>query len=151
MATIALSGADTVKINNTVLADLADGDCVMLTFPSEIATLKVGKNGNTIYGLNETGKQAEVKIRLIRGSADDKFMNSLLAQQQANFSGTVLMIGEFIKALGDGQGNITSDTYILSGGIFAKQVEAKTNVEGDAAQSVAEYTLRFSGSPRVLT
>lgn len=151
MATIALSGADTVKINNTVLADLADGDCVMLTFPSEIATLKVGKNGNTIYGLNETGKQAEVKIRLIRGSADDKFLNSLLAQQQSNFSGTVLMIGEFIKSLGDGQGHITSDTYILSGGVFAKQVEAKTNVEGDAAQSVAEYTLRFSGSPRVLT
>lgn len=151
MATVALSGNDTITINNTILTDLADGDCVVLTFPNEIATLKVGKNGNTIYGLNETGKQAEVKIRLIRGSADDKFLNSLLTQQQANFAGFVPMLGEFVKLIGDGKGAIINDTYILSGGVFNKQVEGKSNVEGDATQSVSEYMLRFSGSPRAIT
>lgn len=151
MSTIALTGSDTITIDNTVLADLADGDCVELTFPNDIAQVKTGKNGNSIYGLNEMGKQCEVKVRVIRGSADDKFLNNRLAQQQANFAGTVLMIGQFIKKVGDGSGNITSDTYIMSGGVFTKQVMGKTNVEGDAAQSVAEYMIKFSLAPRTLT
>ncbi len=151
MPTVALSGADTITINNHVFADLADADCVELTFPNDIAAVKTGKNGNSIYGLNESGKQAEVKIKVLRGSTDDKFMNALLSQQQLNFAGTVLLIGQFIKKIGDGQGNITSDTYVMSGGVFTKQVEGKTNVEGDTAQSIAVYTIKFSNSPRTLT
>lgn len=151
MATIALSGSDTIQLNNHNFTDLADGNCVELTFPNDIANVKTGKNGNSIYGLNETGKQAEAKMRLIRGSNDDKFMNGLLAQQQANFAGTVLLAGSFIKKLGDGLGNIASDTYIMSGGVFTKQVEAKTNVDGESEQSVAIYTIKFSNSPRIIT
>jgi len=151
MSSIALSGNDTININNTVLNDLADGNAVEMTFPNDIAQVKTGKNGNSIYGLNETGKQCEVKVRVIRGSSDDKFLNGLLAQQQANFAGTVLLIGQFIKKLGDGLGNITSDTYIMSGGVFTKIPEAKSNVEGDSEQSVSIYTMKFSNSPRVLT
>lgn len=146
-----MSGNDTVNINNRVLSDLAEADCAVLTFPNEIANVKTGKNGNSIYGLNETGKQAELVLRIIRGSADDKFLNQLLSNQQANFAGTTLMIGQFIKKIGDGSGNVTSDTYITSGGIFTKQVEGKTNVDGEAEQSVAIYHLKFSNAPRVLT
>lgn len=151
MGAISLSGADTATINNTLLTDLADGNCIELTFPNEIANVKTGKNGNSIYGFNESGKQCEVKLRVIRGGATDKFLNNLLTQQQSNFAGTVLMIGQFNKKIGDGQGNITSDTYIFGGGIFVKIPEAKTNVEGETEQSVAMYTLKFSNSPRVLT
>lgn len=151
MGSVALSGSDTININNQVLADLADGNCVELSFPNDIANVKTGKNGNSIYGLNESGKQCEVKVRVLRGSTDDKFLNNLLAQQNANFAGTVLLIGQFIKKIGDGLGNITSDTYIMSGGVFTKQVEGKTNVEGETEQSVAVYTIRFSNAPRVLT
>jgi hypothetical protein len=151
MGAIALSGSDTVSINNNVLVSLADQNCVELTFPNDIANVKTGKNGNSIYGLNESGKQCEVKVRVLRGSIDDKFLNNLLAQQQANFAGTVLMTGQFIKKIGDGQGNITSDTYIMSGGVFTKIPEAKTNVEGDTEQSIAIYTIKFSNAPRVLT
>ena len=151
MPTIALSGSDTISLNNRVLTDFADGNVVELTFPNDIMTVKTGKNGNSIYGLNEMGKQADLKLRLIRGSADDKFMNGLLAQQQNNPAGFPLMIGEFVKKIGDGQGNITSDTYITSGGVFTKQTEAKSNVEGDSEQSVAIYSLKFSNAPRVLT
>ncbi len=151
MPTIALSGSDTVSINNRVFADFADGNVVELTFPNEIANVKTGKNGNSIYGLNESGKQCELKVRVIRGSDDDKFLNGLLQAQQQNFAGTVLMIGQFIKKIGDGQGNITSDTYVLSGGVFNKQVEGKTNVEGETEQSVAIYAMKFSNSPRAIT
>lgn len=151
MPTVALSGSDTININNRVLADLADANCVELTFPTDIANVKTGKNGNSIYGLNESGRQCEVKIKVIRGSSDDKFLNGLLAQQQLNFASTVLIVGQFIKKIGDGQGAVASDTYILSGGIFSKQVEGKTNTEGDTDQSMAMYTLKFSNAPRAIT
>lgn len=151
MGSVALSGSDTISLNNHVFADLADGNCVELTFPNDIANVKTGKNGNSIYGLNESGKQCEVKIKVLRASTDDKFLNNLLAQQQNNFAGTVLLIGQFIKKIGDGQGNITSDTYVMSGGVFTKQVEGKTNVEGETDQSIAMYTVKFSNAPRAIT
>jgi hypothetical protein len=151
MSSAALSGNDTININGTIINDLADGNCVELTFASDIANVKTGKNGNSIYGLNFTGNQCEVKLRVIRGSAGDNFLNGLLAQQQANFAGFPLMIGQFIKKIGDGAGNITSDTYILSGGVFTKIPEAKTSAEGDVEQSIALYHLKFSNSPRVLS
>lgn len=151
MATIALSGQDSIILRGRILSDLADQDCAALTFPNDIADVKTGKNGNSIYALNETGKQCEVVLRVVRGSSDDKWLNNLLSLQNANFPGTVLMVGEFTKNLGNGAGVVTSDTYILSGGIFSKQVEVKSNVEGDTEQSVALYTMKFSNAPRVLT
>lgn len=153
MGAVALSGNDTIIINNQVLTDLADGNCVEMTFPNDIANVKIGKNGNAIYGLNTTGQMSEVKIRILRGSGDDKFILNLLINQQNNFAGTVLAFGQFIKKIGDGQGNITSDTYVMAGGVFTKIPEAKTNVEGEPEQSVAVYTIKFANSPapRVIT
>lgn len=151
MATIAMSGADTIKINERILVDLADGDCIALTFPNDIAQVKTGKNGNSMYSLNESGKQCELVIRLIRGSADDKFMNNLLAIQQKNLAAFTLMTGEFVKRIGNGAGVIANDTYITAGGVFTKMVEAKSNVEGDTEQSVSIYHLKYSNSPRAIT
>lgn len=151
MSTVALSGADTIVINNRLISDLADGNCVEMTFPNDIAQVKTGKNGNSIYGLNESGKQCEVKVRVVRGSSDDKFLNNLIAQQQNNFASFPLLIGQFVKQIGNGSGVIAADTYIMSGGVFTKQIEAKNNVEGDTEQSIAIYTLKFSNAPRVIT
>lgn len=153
MASVAMSGQDTAILNNSVLSDLADGDCITIDFPSEIATVKIGKNQNAIYGFNAQGAMAHVKIRLIRGSDDDKLLNNLLLQQNSvsNFPSTVLLIGEFIKLIGDGQGNVASDTYVLSGGIFKKSIPGKSNVEGDATQSVSEYEIDFASAVRTIT
>lgn len=150
MATVAMSGSDTIKLNNRLLSDLADGDCVALTFPNDIAQVKTGKNGNSIYGLNETGKQCELVMRVVRGSADDKFLNNLMSVQQNGFAAFPLMVGEFVKRIGDGAGNVANDTYITSGGVFTKMIEAKSNVEGDTEQSVCIYHLKFSNAPRVI-
>ena len=151
MSTVSLTGSDVIIINNRVLSDLADGDAAMLAFANEIATLKTGKNGNSIYALNQTGRECDVTLRVIRGSADDKFLNNILALQNQDFGSFVLMSGEFIKKIGDGQGNISNDTYIMSGGIFNKIPEAKSNQEGDVEQSVVIYNVKFSSAPRVLT
>lgn len=150
MASIALSGKDVIIVNERILNDLADGDAVTLSFPNEIANLKVGKNGNTIYSQNFSGKQADVVVRVIRGSSDDKFLNNLLNQQQLNLEGSVLATGEFIKKIGDGLGGVQNDTYILGGGIFVKLIEAKNNMDGDFEQSVSIYNLKFSQATRVI-
>jgi hypothetical protein len=153
MAKLALSGSDTVTINNQALADFADGNCVELTFPNAIANVKTGKSGNAIFGFNASGVQAEAKLRIIRGGNDDKFLMNLLNQQNsaATFPSTVLLTGTFIKKLGDGAGNVTSDTYILAGGIFEKIPEGKSNVEGETEQSIAMYSIKFASAVRVIT
>lgn len=151
MPTVAMSGNDTFVLNNRVLNDLPDGNVVELTYPNDIASVKTGKNGNSIYGFNASGFNCEVKIRVVRGSADDKFLNGLLTAQNQNFAGFALMIANFTKKIGDGLGNIINDVYVMSGGVFHKQVEGKSNVEGDSEQSVSIYMLKFSNSPRALT
>lgn len=144
---VSMTGNDTVMINNNIFTQLGDGNIAELTFPNDIAAIKTGKNGNSIYALNESGKVCEVKLRVLRAGKDDAFLNNLLTQQQQNFAGFPLMIGQFIKKIGDGKGNITKDTYNLFGGIFLKQVEAKTNVEGETDQALAVYMLKFSNTP----
>jgi hypothetical protein len=150
MPTVAISGNDTVKINGRLLTDFADGDVGALTFPNEVMGVKTGKNGNSMFALNNTGRQADEVLRLIRGSPDDKFLQSILTQMLNNPTGFVLLTGELIKVIGDGAGNIINDTYILSSGVISKQVEAKSNAEGDTTQSVAEYHLKFANAPRVI-
>ncbi len=151
MSTVAMSGNDTIIIQGHILANLADTDVGMLTFPNDIAQVKTGKNGNSLYALNETGRQCEVTVRVIRGSADDKFLNGLLVQQLANFAGFVLLNGEFIKQMGDGLGNVLQDIYVMGGGVFMRSIDAKSNTEGDVEQSVAVYKMKFTNAPRALT
>lgn len=151
MASVSLSGNDTVIINNRVFADYADQNYAELTFPNDIAAVKTGKNGNSIYSLNETGNQSEVVIRLLRGSPDDKYLNGILSVQKKNFAAFVLMTGEFTKFIGDGLGGIQKDKYNMSGGIISRQVDGKASAEGDTEQSVAIWRLKFANSPRSIT
>lgn len=150
MNQVSMTGSDTHKINDRIITDLGDGDVSALTFPNEIATVKTGKNDNSIFALNASGQQAEQSMRVIRGSPDDKFLNNILETQMQNFAGFVLMNGEFVKQVGDGQGNVTADLYICSGGIMSKRVEAKSNVEGDTEQSLAVYSIKWAKAIRVI-
>ena len=151
MATISLTGKDTIKINDRILNDLADGDVIAITLPNDLVTVKTGKNGNSIYALNEAGRQADVTVRLIRGSADDKFMNQLLAVQKQDLPSTNLIKLDFAKRIGDGAGNVVTDLSSLSGGVFSKAIpDAKENVEGDIETAVVVYSLRFTDEARII-
>lgn len=147
---IALTGADTISINGRVLVDLADGNVGHLTFPNEIAKVKVGKNNNAIFALDETGNVGEKVLRIIRGSGDDKFLNNLFIQQKQNFATFPPMFGELVKQVGNADG-LVADTYQETGGVFTKPIEVKSNVEGDTDQSVAIYTIRFAKVQRSIT
>lgn len=145
---VSLTGSDTIQIDSRVLADLADQDAVMLKFPDELAKVKASKNGNTIFAFNEQGRVVECDIRVLLGSADDKYLNARMQEMKNGFSDFILVTGVFTKRIGDGAGNISSAVYQCSGGIFKKQIEAKTSAEGDTEQSVAVYTLAFGNGGR---
>lgn len=147
---VALTGKDTVIINLRILNDLATGDTVLLEFPDDLVDAKVGKNGNTIYAYKASGLVVNATLRLIRGSADDKFMNALNAQFLNDPAGFVLIQGEFIKRVGDGKGNITTEIYQLNGGVISKMPAAKENVEGDTEQSVVAWPIKFANSARLV-
>ena len=148
--TVALSGDDTTNIDGVVLADQADGDVTELTMPNEIANVKTGKNGNSIFSFNNTGMQCDVKTRVIRGSDDDKYLNSIISSWTQDPSSFVLLQGEFVKRVGDGQGRVTYDTYILNGGVPTRQVAGSDNVEGGTDQSVAVYEFKFTNVQRAI-
>lgn len=151
MAGVSLSGSDTIVLLNRVFNNLADGDCVKVDFPEDVANAEVGKNGNAIFALNEKGRLAEVEMRVLRGSDDDKFLNQYLSNQLNNFPGTVLLSGQFVKQIGNGQGAVAGDTYILGSGIIRKNVPAKDNVAGEVEQSVSVWMFKFAKAVRVIT
>lgn len=151
MQSVAISGSDTIILNDRSIIDLADGDCGKLEFGGVISKQKNGKNGNVIFSKDETGNAGKLTLRLIRGSADDKNMNSILALQQSNFASFVLFKGRFVKKVGDGNGVLTNDTYILSQGTIEKIPGAGTNSEGSTDQSIVIWELIFANVNRALT
>lgn len=148
MGTVALTGKDTIVINDRVLNDFGDGDVANLSHPNELFAMKTGKNGNTIYAFNETGKQCDVTLRVLLGSSDDKFLQSLIDKFEQDPAAFTLLTGSFVKRVGDGAGNVNNVTYSMEGGAFAKRVDVKENPEGDTEQAIAIYSLKFSNAPR---
>lgn len=147
---VALTGKDTTIIDTRRLTDQATGDCVLIDAPNNLVELKQGKNGNAIYAYNATGKQVNVTIRVIRGTADDKYLAARMQEYINDPAAFVLISAEFIKRSGDGAGNITNEVYTMSGGIIQKMPGGKENVEGDTEQAVSIYVIVFSNADRVL-
>ena len=150
MSSFAISGRDTLTLNDRVFTDLADGDVSVVTFSNDLTAIKTGKDGNTIYNLNAMGENCELVLRLVRGSDDDKYLNSQILSMKSDFPSFDLITGSFIKKVGDGNGNVTNDEYSLEGGVFKINVGAKENVEGDTESSVAVYTIQFATGNRAM-
>lgn len=148
MATYNLTSDGTLTLYDRVFNDFADDDISAITFPNDLVTVKTGKNRNTIYSKNEPGNNATAVVRLIRGSSDDRFMQTKISQMKADFVGTELMFGEFAMRLGDGEGNVIRDVYTLKGGIVTRQIDGKENVSGDTAQGVSIYNIMFADVER---
>lgn len=151
MSIVSLTGSDTIKINDRILADFGDGDTAVLDFPNDLTNAKTGKDGNSIFAFNNSGRQCTFVLRLLRGGPDDKFLNNLFALYSNSPALFSLLSGEFIKNIGDGKGGLTQDIYILSGGIFKRGVNAKENTEGDTEQAISVWNLIFTNAPRSLS
>ncbi len=149
MSIYALTGKDTIVINNIPLTDFADGDIGTVDLPNNIFEMQTGKDGNTIFALDESGSNATLTVRLIASSADDKRLNGLIPNAE-NFASTVVLTGSLVKMIGDGQGNVSLNSYVMAGGMIQKLPNLKTNVNGDTSQAVVEYTIRFAKAARVI-
>lgn len=143
MSSFALTGQDVIQINGRIITALADADSFMVTFPNPLTKVKPSKNGNVIYGLDQTGLMGDVDLRLLIGSDDDKYLNSLLQTLISDISTFILMTANIVKRVGDGQGNTNSVVYQCTGGIFKDQVSAKTSAEGDVESSVSVYHMIY--------
>lgn len=146
-----LTGKDTIKLNDRILADFADGDTAVLEHPNDQVTVKTGKDGNSIYAFNNTGRQCEVSLRLVRGGSDDRFLNDLNALFKNNPAAFSLITGEFVKNVGDGKGGVTQDIYTMAGGVIKRNPNVKENADGDTEQAIVVWSLVFSNAPRSLT
>lgn len=141
---------DTLTLFGRVFNNFADGDNSMIVFNNDRAKMKTGKNKNTIFAKDESGNNANLTLRLMKGSDDDQFLQTFLSQSDADFVSTQLASGQFVKRLGDGQGNSLREVYTLQGGIFTRQVDGKENVNGDTNQGVAVYNMMFASAARIM-
>lgn len=148
-STYALTGKDTIIINDIPLTDFADGDIGNLEIPNNIFAMQTGKDGNTIFALDESGNNATLTVRLMMSSNDDKRLNGLIPKSDS-FAETILMTGAVVKQVGDGQGNVSYNTYTLAGGMIQKKPNIKTNVNGDTTQAVVEYSIMFANGNRAI-
>jgi hypothetical protein len=151
---ISLTGDDTVILaagaNQILVNDFAIGVVAEITFPENLVKVTRGKNGNTVFALNNQGFQSEVKLKVLLGKNTDTFLNAQMAAMQQAFSGYVLLTGTFIKNVGDGLGNITPVTYIMSGGVAMKNPMAQSVAEGVPEQSLVEWDLIFANNKRTI-
>lgn len=150
MASLSLTGKDIIKIGNRALFDLADGDVATVTFAKNIAELKTGKDGNSIYALNESGRQADMTVRVIRASNDDVYLNGLMRAQIIDFPTAIVITAQVTKRVGNGSGQPKLDTYILEGGVFQKQPDMVTNTDGNTDQAVTVYAIKFANAQRAI-
>lgn len=148
MGTYTVTSNDTLTLNGHVFNDLSVDDVTSITFPNTLINMKTGKNGNTIFAQNAQGQNADLVIRLNRGSTDDQFLQGIISASPNDFPATQLLTGTFVKRLGDGQGNVLSDTYTLQGGVISKQIDGKENVSGDTTQAEAVYNIKFAQASR---
>lgn len=148
MSIFTVTSDDTLTLWGRVFNDFADDDITTVAFGNDLVTVKTGKNKNTIFAKNEQGNNANVVLRLMKGSSDDQFMQAKLAAMAADFVSTELATGQFVKRLGDGQGNVKRDVYTLLGGVIVRPVDGKENSSGDTGQAVAVYNMTFSNAVR---
>lgn len=146
-ASYALTGSDTIIINDIPLKDFADGDIGTLEFSNDLFALSTGKNGNSIFAYDEAGRNATLTVRVLMSSNDDKRLNGLVPHHEG-FASTVLLNGSVVKMIGDGLGNISYNTYLLKGGLIQRKPNVSSNVNGETTQAIVEYVIQFADAER---
>ena len=150
MAVYALTGNDTLILQERVIRDMADGSIVEIAYNNDRVAVTTGKNDNTVYAEDRTGSNATLTLRVIRGSDDDRWLNGLSIQQNRDLPSFTLLRGAFTKRVGDGYGEISYDNYVLLGGVFQKYPDTQENLQGETEQGSTVYQLIFSRAERSL-
>lgn len=131
-----------------ILSDFANGSVAELTAPNALSAMTTGYNGNGMASHNEPGRQRTLNLRLIKGSEDDKRINSTFELWKARDSRFKPFEGKFTKNIGHSDGSITNDTTTCYFGIPAEPPSTYINTEGDTDQVVSTYTITFANYDR---
>lgn len=145
---VSLTGNDTIVIGGQLITDFASGVVGEIKFDQDLVQVQRGKDGNTIYALNNAGFQSMVTLRTLIGYSSDAFFNTQLALMKNNFAGFTLLNGIFVKNVGDGQGGVKPVTYVMSGGVLKRNPDMKSVAEGDPTQSLVEWNFIFANNDR---
>lgn len=155
-----VTGNDIVQIGLsasglTTITSFADGDYARVTFPNDIMNFTIGKNRNMIAAYNAMGTLAELELRLLRGSKEDKFLQDRFpnfATERLNFN---FIFAKIIKDLGvSNEGSEVArieETYTLNNGIISKAPEIVSNVSGSTDQGVVVWQIRFAEFTRTVS
>ena len=155
-----VTGNDIVQIGLsasglTTITSFADGDYARVTFPNDIMNFTIGKNRNMIAAYNAMGTLAEMELRLLRGSKEDKFLQDRFpnfATERLNFN---FIFAKIIKDLGvSNEGSEVArieETYTLNNGIISKAPEIVSNVSGSTDQGVVVWQIRFAEFTRTVS
>lgn len=151
MSIYALTGNDTLIINERVITNLADGSTITINYDNDSVGISTGKDDNTIFSDNRQGSNASLELRLVRGSEQDIYFNGLSIQQSRDLPTFTLMQGSFSKRVGDGFGNVKFDNCTLLGGVFTKRApQVNENLNGETDQGVSIYNITFATASRSL-
>ena len=143
MGSTTLIGHGVLIINGTIITDVADGDYFAGSFDNDLMNVKVSKDGNMLFAVNELGNLMKTSLRVPMGSGTDSFLNSQMAAMKADPAGFTLLTGSYSIRVGDGLGKTKDVVYQLANGVFKRWPNAKVNAEGDTEQAVAVWTIDF--------
>lgn len=156
-----VTGNDIVQLGSsatglTTITSFADGDYARVTFPNDIMNFTIGKNRNMLAAYNAMGTLAELELRLLRGSQEDKFLQDqfpTFASDELKFS---FIYAKIIKKLGTNIGGTSGvvgidEIYTLNSGIISKAPEIVSNVSGSTDQGVVVWQIRFAEFTRTVS
>ena|ERR1035441_6962801 len=143
--------------NDTIILDMVfqlnnfpNGKIWVLSYDDTLVEQKIGKNGNSIAVYKQVGNKAKLILRTLRASADDILLESRRLLMKKDFPSFIPLHLSLAKRFGDGTGKIKTETHFCSNGLFSKNSEVETDVDGDTEQSVTSYEISFSSVIRTL-
>lgn len=148
MGSFALTGNDTSIMFGRNLTNFGKGDVVKVEYANDFVKVEQGKNGNTIYALDNSGFLAKITVKPLRGSPDDVFFAGIVASAKADLPSFELGEGTFVKRIGAGDGSVVYDTYVLGGICPTKLQPAQENTDGDPEQAQVMYEFTAAASDR---
>lgn len=137
------TGDDTILLENRLLNDLADGNCIQATFPNSTVNITEGKDGNVIISKIEA-KRIDVTIRCLAGGETDEFLTNKYYQYINDSAGYIGFSCCFKKKIGNGKGEKRTIEVGGEVGVVDKLPDMVDNTTGDVSNGVAEYLLHFS-------
>ena len=155
-----VTGNDIIQIglsasDLTTITSFADGDYARVTFPNDIMNFTIGKNRNMLAAYNALGTLAELELRLLRGSKEDKFLQDSFPNFASDSLSFNFLFAKIIKNLGVSNEGATAstieETYTLNNGVISKAPEIVSNVSGSTDQGVVVWQVRFAEFTRTVS